>query len=590
VGVLLAVGAAAGDGARPRAPFSESGEARVIVREAVPGSADAELLLRRLGGRVTRRLAIVHGFAAEIPAGSLGVFASSDAVGGVWPDGRLGTRDLGDDDEDGSDDDDGDDADDDDGSGDEARSDEEAACADGSEECLAFYDDQDPNTVWQAAIRLNRLSSSMRDANNVAVAMLDTGVSRVEDLDNVVKARVDFTPAGDGLDTYGHGTHIAGVIAGDAHASSGRWTGVGSHIDVVSVKVADWDGSTDVSVVLAALQWVVANRDRYGIRVLNLSWGSDSTQPYTVDPLNYAIERVWRAGILVVTAAGNRGSDPGAIAKPGDDPLVVTVGAADIQGTADTADDVVAPFSSRGPTADGVAKPDLLAPGTSLVAARAPGSTVDAARPDARVGTHYFKGTGTSQATAIVSGVAALMFARHRYLTPDVAKATLVGTASATLAGTPGAGAGLLDAERAVQAAARREFVGREANRGVVLSSGLGSLEASRGTLPVLGDVDGDDAPEQVAGEVDALGGAWDAPVWTGASWTSSSWLTSRWAPYVATGDAWNQASTPSLRWRGTRWDADAWEAKSWVDYAWVAKSWVAKSWVAKSWVADGWH
>jgi serine protease AprX len=430
----------------------------------------------------------------------------------------------------------------------------------------------------------------MRDAGNVAVAVLDTGVARVEDLDNVVKARVDFTPAGDGLDRYGHGTHIAGVIAGDGHASSNQWTGVGTHIDIVSVKVADWDGSTDVSVVLGALQWIVANRDRYRIRVLNLAWGADSVQPYAIDPLNYAVERVWRAGILVVAAAGNRGPDAGTIAKPGDDPFVVTVGAADVMGTADPTDDIVAPFSSRGPTVDGVAKPDLLAPGTTILAPRAPNSTVDAARPTARVGDHYFKGTGTSQATAVVSGVAALLFARHRSLTPEAAKATLVGTASPTLAGIPGAGAGLLDAERAVRAAAQRLFVGRQPNRGVAASTGTGSLEASRGTLPVLGDLDGDDVPEQVAGEIDVLGVPWDALVWTAAPWSSTSWATATWSPYVATADAWNNASTPSRRWSGTRWDADAWHAKSWVDYAWVAKSWVAKSWVAKSWVTDGWH
>ena len=582
------------------------------MREAVPGSSDAERLLARLGGRVTRELAIVHGFAAEIPTRSLGAFSSSAAVAGVWQDRRLGARDLddeeseedseggGDESDENGDEADGDEADGDEAEGDEADGDEgegddgagetSGACGDGDDDCLEFYDALDPNTAWQAATKLNRLSSSSRDANNVAVAVVDTGVSRVEDLDNVVKARVDFTPAGDGLDAYGHGTHIAGIIAGDAHASSGAWTGVGTHIDIVSVKVADWDGSTDVSVVLGALQWVVANRDRYRIKVLNLSWGTDSAQAYGVDPLNYAIERVWRAGILVVTAAGNRGPDPGTISKPGDDPLVVTVGAADIQGTADPADDVVAPFSSRGPTADGFSKPDLVAPGTTLVAARAPGSTIDAARPTAQVGTHYFKGTGTSQATAIVSGVAALMFARDRRLTPDLAKATLVGTASGPLAGTPGAGAGLLDADRAVRAAARREFAGREANRGVVASAGLGSVEASRGGLPLFADLNGDGLPEQVVGEVDALGAPWNPLGWTAAQWSATTWPTSPWAPYVAAADGWNQASVPAQRWAGTRWDEEAWNAKSWVDYSWVAKSWVAKSWVAKSWVADGWH
>ena len=257
----------------------------------------------------------------------------------------------------------------------------------------------------------------------------------------------------------------------------------------------------------------------------------------------------------------------------------------------DPADDVVAPFSSRGPTADGFSKPDLVAPGTTLVAARAPGSTIDAARPTALVGTHYFKGTGTSQESAIVSGVAALMFARDRRLTPDLAKATLVGTASGPLAGTPGAGAGLLDAERAVRAASRREFLGREANRGVVLSAGLGSLEASRVPLPLFADLNGDGLPEQVAGEVDALGVLLESARLDGGPLARRSMADIALAPDVAAADGWNQPSLPPARRApGTRWDAEAWNAKSWVDDPWVAKSWVAKSWVAKSWVADGWH
>jgi serine protease AprX len=591
LGLLLAAGLATGDG---RSSEGEAASARIVVRETAPGLPEAELLLQRLGGRVTRALPIVNGFAAEIPARSLASFASSPEVAAVWPDSRLRPHDVdSDDDDEGDDDEGGSDGDENDGDASDESDDDDGpddGCVDDADDCLAYYDGQDATTAWQGAVRLNRLSSSMRDASNVAVAVLDTGVSRVEDLDNVVKARADFTPASDGLDRYGHGTHIAGVIAGDGHASSGRWTGVGTHIDIVSVKVADWDGSTDVSVVLAGLQWVVSNRERYNIRVVNLAWGTDSVQPYAVDPLNYAVERVWRAGILVVAAAGNRGPDAGTIAKPGDDPFVVTVGAADVQGTADPADDVVAPFSSRGPTADGIAKPDLIAPGTTILGPRAPGSTIDEARPTARVGDHYFKGTGTSQATAVVSGVAALLFARHRSLTPEGAKATLVGTAAPGLSATPGAGAGLLDAERAVRAAAQRLFAGREPNRGVARSTGLGSIDASRGGSAALADLDADGLPDPVAGEVDVLGVPWDAAAWVAASWLSTSWPMSPWAPYAATGDGWNQASTPSRQWLGTRWDAEAWHAKSWVDYAWVAKSWVAKSWVAKSWVADGWN
>ena len=174
--------------------------------------------------------------------------------------------------------------------------------------------------------------------------MIDTGVAQVEDLGERVVARVDFTPDAGGDDAYGHGTHLAGVIAGNGAASGGKWRGVAPGAKLVSVKVAGPDGSTDVSVVIAALQWVVTHRVQYGIKVLNLSFGTDSVQPYAIDPLNAAVERAWAAGITVVVSSGNRG--PGTINKPGDDPFVITVGAVDVHQTADRKDDEVAPFSS----------------------------------------------------------------------------------------------------------------------------------------------------------------------------------------------------------------------------------------------------
>src|SRR5439155_2935245 len=128
-----------------------------------------------------------------------------------------------------------------------------------------------------------------------------------------------------------------------------------------------------------------------------------------IDPLDFAVEQVWRSGILVVVAAGNRGPGGGTINKPADDPYVLTVGAVDTQGTPDPSDDTVAPFSSTGPTQDGLAKPDIVAPGVSIVSDRDTNSTIDRAHPNARVGDSYFKGSGTSQATAVVSGIASFL-------------------------------------------------------------------------------------------------------------------------------------------------------------------------------------
>src|SRR5262249_48645183 len=140
-------------------------------------------------------------------------------------------------------------------------------------------------------------------------------------------ANVDLSGNHDGIDDYGHGTHMAGIIASDGSLSDGDYRGVAPGADLVSVKVAGLDGSTDVSVVIAGLEWVVADEEQYGIRVLNLSFGTDGTQSYLIDPLDYAVEQVWKSGVFVVVAAGNRGPTNGSVNKPGDDPFVVTVGA-----------------------------------------------------------------------------------------------------------------------------------------------------------------------------------------------------------------------------------------------------------------------
>jgi serine protease AprX len=396
-------------------------------------------------------------------------------------------------------------------------------------------------------------------------------VADVPDLQNRVIASVDLTPAHDGVDYFGHGTHMAGIIAGDGSSSDGQWTGVAPGANLVSIKVAGWDGATDVSEVIAGLQWVYANKSTYGIRVLNLSFGTDSTQSYSIDPLDFAVEKVWKKGVFVVVAAGNRGTTgPGSINKPADDPYVMTVGAADLRNTQDPSDDRVAPFSSRGPTQDGLTKPDVVAPGVTIVSDRAPGSTIDHFYPSARMADGYFKGTGTSQAAAVVSGVAALMFDANPNLTANQAKAIFMGTANQYIGGAnSGAGTGLIRAAYAIRMAAWYPYAFGKANQGLTASTGTGSLEASRGSFHVYADLDGDGVPELVQGEVDVLGNAWDAASWAANSWSAVSW----------NAVSWNAAS-----WNGCSWDAASWDAASWDAVAWDAASWDAASWAGSSW------
>ena len=262
----------------------------MIVREANPSSETAERLVRANGGRVTHELPIVGGFSAVLPAKALNPLAMSRSVSHLWSDGRVTMSDVN----------------------------------------MNKFDSMAPNTLWQSIIKL---SSVQWDGTGVTVAVLDTGIIQSPDFGNRILATVDFTHEADGVDRYGHGTHMSGIIAGNGAQSGGKWTGVAPDANLVSVKVAPSDGSTDVSVVIAGLQWVIANKAQYNIRVLNLSFGTDSTQSYAVDPLDYAVEQVWNSGVLVVAAAGNRGPAPGTINKPGDDPYIVTVGAMDGGGT-----------------------------------------------------------------------------------------------------------------------------------------------------------------------------------------------------------------------------------------------------------------
>jgi serine protease AprX len=244
---------------------------------------------------------------------------------------------------------------------------------------------------------------------------------------------------------------------------------------------------------------------------------------------------------------------------------------------------VVAPFSGRGPSADGVAKPDLVAPGVSIPGIRAAGSTIDQHRPARAGNRHYLEGTGTSQAAAVVSGIAALLYDADPALRPDVAKAALVGTAQRRLAGQPGAGAGLVDARAAVAAVERGTYASRPANQGLRPSTGLGSLEAARGTRHAYTDLNGDGAFEPIVGEVDALGRAWDAAGWTATPWTGSTWSRSSWPPLMAEPDGGDVKHWNGDAWSGMAPDPRPWQVKHWNEQVDDPSAWLVKHWNASS-------
>lgn len=343
----------------------------------------------------------------------------------------------------------------------------------------------------------------------VGVAVVDTGVAgylpdfMTAGQSRVIASAVTNPCATDADDHVGHGTHVAGLIAGNSVgygglALAGRYMGVAPKANIVSVKVSDDGGDTTVLDVIYGLQFVVDNRDALGIRVVNLSLSSSVAESYKTDPLDAAAEAAWFSGIVVVAAAGNDGTSSTSVSfAPGNDPFVVTVGALDDKGTSYLGDDGVPSWSSRGVTQDGFAKPDILAPGNKLVAALAPNSSFAQLCRSCTVGRSYFRLSGTSMATAVASGVAALMVGNRPALTPDKVKGTLVASARKVA----GATTPTVDANAALDAQAT-------ANAGLVPSTLID---------PATGGIDWARASFRRASFRDAAGSPFGA-LWTRAS------------------------------------------------------------------------
>jgi serine protease AprX len=480
------------------------------------------------------------------------------------------------------------------------------------------------------------LAGAGAGGDGVGVGVLDTGIASAGDLTGRVVASVDLSGEWSFSDAYGHGTFMAGLIAGSGHG--GGPAGVAPGVDLVDLKVAGADGATTLGQVLLALQLADANRERFNLRVLNVSLGAPADDPATA-PLTEAVERLWADGITVVTAAGN---DGGGVDAPGLDPYVLTVGALDPA----QAGGAVPAWSSRGRDFAGRPKPDLVAPGVGLVGLRAPGSTVDLANPAARVGEHYFRGSGTSMSTALVAGAAARVAAAHPGWGPDQVKAALTGSAGALGQPPPaGAGAGALDLEAALgvvpaQPANGELFplrpVGRTGTPRAPVSleelgwrpggdDGLRWTPAAGlpGRTPGAGDVDawtahpwlsGRWAPDGAAAKSWAaqqwLARAWAARQWSAAGLQPTAWAALQWswggllaatlggrssgAPANATAADWAARSWVARSWAQRVWGpgdlaARSWAARSWAQLDWTARSWAARSWADVDWTAQSW-
>jgi serine protease AprX len=296
---------------------------------------------------------------------------------------------------------------------------------------------------------------------DITVAVIDTGIAPVPGLDGKDKVKNGPDLSFDGqaqatryVDAFGHGTHLAGIIAGrDAgwdknNPNPATFAGVAPDAQLLNVKVGAADGGADVSQVIAAIDWVRQHRNDDGmhVRVISLAYGTESVQPWQVDPLAHAVENAWRAGIVVVAAAGNDGLATQSLLMPALDPKIIAVGASDPNGTDSVADDTVADFTNGG---NAVRRPDVVAPGRSVVSLRVPGSYADTMSPEGRVAGdttgRFFRGSGTSQATAFVAGEVALLLDWKSSLTPDQVKAILMKSAQPLASGQLAQGAGRVD-------------------------------------------------------------------------------------------------------------------------------------------------
>jgi len=510
--------------ATPSPTHASSKQVAVIVE----GTRSVQTAVTQMGGRITHQLPIIGGFSAKVPADDVTLISRMPGVRGVMPD-------------------------------------------------LPAHVQSTPGTynnlpdVFKKTTGGQALDNAGARGQGVTVALVDTGVTAMPDIAGAIKP-VSLDPLGQTTapcmnfsgeatcdDSYGHGTFIAGLIAGNGGASNGKYVGMAPQAKIVSVKIAGASGASDVGTILAAIQWVVLNKDVYGIRVLNLSLGTDSTQSYHIDPLDFAVEKAWQAGIVVNVAASNRGPTAGTISKPADDPFVITVGAIDDLGTNGTNDDVLPNFTGRGPTAaDGIAKPDVVAPGAHVVSLAAPGAVITTQFPST-MAAPYRRGSGTSMATGVVSGLVAQMLSANPTLTPDRVKFMLMSTAHSDASSDPMAvGAGLVDAAAAMSAPPGL------ANVGVAPSLGTGSIAASRGTVGVvLSDSSStvlDGSTNEIANlsTLDTSGGSWWGGSWWGGSWWGGSWWGGSW-------------------WGGSWWGGSWWgEPASVQDYggSWWGGSW----------------
>ena len=383
---------------------------------------------------------------------------------------------------------------------------------DGSKQVNVYNDVIGSTQLWNTTNKLQ--------GKGVTVVVVDSGIYKTKDLSGRVKTSINFNSSyHDGNDRYGHGTFVAGIIAGNGNRSNGKYIGVAPKSYLLNVRIADDQGMMYESDVIDSLQWIYNNKEKYHIRVVNLSLNSSVAQSYHTSPLDAALEVLWFNGIVVVASAGNNGTST--LYPPANDPFIITVGATDDKATRSMDDDTVATFSAYGLDDNGFTKPDLVAPGRLIIGLLPENDklSMSHAHQSNRVDTTYFKMSGTSVSAPMVSGAIAILLQDEPGLTPDQVKYRLLATANKNWAGydPSTAGAGYLDIYAAVY--------------GTTTDSANTGLPASQLLLTGADPV------------------AWNSVNWNSVNWNSVNWNSVNW----------NSVNWNSVNWNSVNWNSDYW-------------------------------
>ena len=471
----------------------------IVQMDAGRPAASGKAAVRAEGGKVTGDLPIINGFAAKLSAGAVDGLEAAEGVKAVTVDNAVEPQDVS-----------------------------------LSRLQTAYPASVDAPQVWNNPI-------TDVSGRGVGVAVIDTGIAgglpdfraTGSSSSRVVANAVTNPDARTPGDAFGHGTHVAGIIAGNGWNRSssdplrGKYVGIAPEANLISVKVSDDQGEASVLDVIYGLQFVVDNKAAYNIRVVNLSLESTTPGSYKTDPLNAAVESAWFKGIVVVTAAGNRGTAADAVSRaPGNDPYVITVGAYDDQASNADGDDSRPAWSSRGVTADGFAKPEIHAPGSGIVSTLAPGSAFASMCPSCVVDGQMIRAGGTSMAAPMITGTVALLLQHFPQLTPNQVKGMLVRNARLVNAKYPA-----IEAYKVLEAA----YYGRTAPI------------STTGIVP-------NDIVNATTGEIDYTRSSWSRSSWSTAdggltadfarsSWSRSSWSSTDSAGVDVSRSSWSRSS-----------------------------------------------